>query len=129
MPDLADWPDWYVATQPVLASLGTVGAETPPDPDGVYSWLPFIRLEYLGGPDNGITTTGTLLVAVFAASRSAASQLAGRVRQRLINTPHIVAGAVIDDVETITGPTETPYGDKNKVRMYTATYLARMRRY
>jgi hypothetical protein len=130
MRDQADWPDTYVAVSGAIDDLGTVGAQTPADPDGNYDWLPFIRVTYAGGPDDGITTTPTVFVDVFADGRGAASTLAGKIRQRMLNGPHDIDGsALIDHAGTVAGPSEVPYGDTTKVRRYAATYQIQMRRY
>lgn len=131
MSDPQDWPDGYVAVSGALAGLGaTVGAEAPADAKGSYSWLPFIRVTILGGPDDRITSICTAIIDVFANKRGPASQLAGKVRQRMLHTPHLISNtALIDDVRTVVGPSEIPYGDVEKVRCYSATYRVEMRRY
>lgn len=127
--DLEGWPDPEVALIAVLGDLAPVSVAVPADPQGTYSWLPFITANRIGGSDDRVTDDAQMAVDVFAASKGAASKLAEQVRQRLLAAPHVTAEAVIDQVTTGTAPNETPYGDTTKVRRYSATYFCRMRRY
>lgn len=130
MTDLDDWPDTYVALSEALSDLAAIGPETPADPDGTYGWLPFIRVQRVGGSDDRITDSPVVAIGAFDATRQLAAPLAGRIRQRLLNTPLMVPGkALIDSATTATGPMEVPYGDVKRVRLFTATYQVQLRRY
>jgi hypothetical protein len=128
--DLADWPDPELL---VIAALSGVGAlartEVPADPYGTYSWLPLVRVQCFGGGDvDPATDLFRFTVDCFAATKTAARDIAGDVRQRLLNCPIVTDKGVLDRVTTSTRPNEVPYGDVTRVRRYTAAYSGQMRR-
>lgn len=130
MPDLPDWPDALIVARAVLLDLcPNIGPATPPDPQGTGSWMPFIRLGVIGGNDDTVTDVTTLQVDCFASSRGAASQLAGRVRQRITATPPPQAPGVgvIDFGATVSKPQNIPQAAAGTF-MFAATYFIHMRR-
>jgi hypothetical protein len=85
-----------------------------------------------GGVDDRITDRPFIGVDAFAGTRAAAIRLAGRIQQRVIAAPHVVAiddgpVAVIDTATTREGPHQVPYGD-SKVRRVAAVYSLALRR-
>lgn len=127
--DLADWPDPELLVESCLADLATVGTAVPPDPEGTYSWLPFLRVQCYGGNDiDPATDLVRVSVDAFAATKGAAAQLAGRVRQRLLNCPIVTDIGVLDRVTTSTRPNKVAYGDETRVIRYVAEYAGQMRR-
>lgn len=129
MTDLADWPDVEIVVRAVLLDLATVGTEVPADPEGTLSWLPFLRVTCYGGVDDTHTDTSRFDVDAFAATKGAAAQLAGAVRQRLLNGPHAVAGeGILDNVQTDAKPHRVPYTTTPPPYEYTAAYSGQMRR-
>lgn len=134
MTDLAAFPDVEVSLRAVLGDLvpdaDHIGVETPADPTGSLTWLPFIRVGVFGGSDNLITDTSRLDVETFAATRAEARDLAEAARQRMLNAgaPHVGAGFVLDHVVTDTRPHYVPYVDDPPPYRYTAAYTATARR-
>lgn len=131
--DLADWPDPEVLIKAVFADLPvdglTVDVAVPPDPDGTYFWLPFLRVQCFGGNELDMATDLFRFdVDAFGVTRRDASQLAGLARQRLLNCPIVTSAGQLDRVTTSSRPFEVPYGDVTRVRRYTAQYAARTRR-
>lgn len=127
--DLADWPDPEILVIAALADLAPAATEVPADPDGTYTWLPFLRVNCIGGGDVDIATDLFRFdVDAFAATKGAAAQLAGAARQRLLNFPISTTHGVLDRVTTSTRPNQVPYGDETRVIRYTAAYAGRTRR-
>lgn len=131
MSDLTEYPDIEAVTIAALADLcDNVATETPPDPDGTLMWLPFVKVQCLGGADDTVTDDSLLAVDVYASTKGAAAQLAGKVRQRLTGTPApAVAGkGVIDIARTVSKPHYVPYVSNPPPYRYAATYRPAMRR-
>lgn len=128
MTDLPDWPDVLVLARAILLDLcPNIAPQTPPDPQGTLSWLPFIRLTAIGGNDDTVTDVTNLQADCFAATQGAASQLAGKVRQRILSAPIVVPGVgAIDFGATLSKPQNIPQAPG--VFMYAATYLVHQRR-
>lgn len=130
MADLTDWPDILIVARAVLLDLcPNIAPETPPDPQGTLSWLPFVRLTVTGGSDDTVTDVTQLQADCFASSRGAASQLAGKVRQRITGTPPPAAPGVgvLDFGATVSKPQMIPQAPVG-LFMYAATYMVHMRR-
>lgn len=130
---MSGFPDVEDALATLLGSIAgnpdNTGSETPTDlqarlavPSAV-----FIRVNRVGGGDDGVTDYPTVDVDVFAARRSRAVTVAEEIRQFLTAGPHYTDGALLDRVRTQTGPVERPWGDP-KVRRWGATYTAESRR-
>lgn len=128
-PDLPDWPDPEILARACLLDLATAGTEVPADPAGTYSWLPYLRVECIGGKElDPATDVFRLSVDSFAATKADAARLAGLVRQRLLNCPIVTDAGILDHVTTSTRPAQVPYGDVTRVIRYTAAYSGQMRR-
>lgn len=119
----------------VIAALSTlevtglqVATKVPVDPNGTYSWLPFLRVSSRGGADDKHTDTSKVDVDAFAATKSAASELAEQARALLIYGPITTAAGVMDGAVTDTSPNQVPYGNEEQVIRYTAAYTVATRR-
>jgi hypothetical protein len=127
--DASDWPDPEILIRACVLDLASVGTEVPADPDGTYSWLPFVRVQCIGGRETDpATDTFRMSVDAFAASKADAAQLAGAIRQRLLNGPIVTDNGILDYATTSTRPMQVPYGDVTRVIRYTAAYSGQMRR-
>lgn len=130
MADLAEFPDVLIVARAILLDLcPNIAPETPPDPNGTLSWLPFVRLMVIGGSDDYTTDVTTLQVDCFSNSRSGASQLAGSVRQRITSKPPPAAAGIgaLDFGATTSKPRNIPQAVP-QLFMYAATYLIHQRR-
>lgn len=129
MPDRPDWPDVLILGRALLLDLcPNIASETPPDPQGTFSWLPFIRLTVIGGDDDTVTDVTTLQADCFAATRTAASQLAGKVRQRITASPppQVTGVGALDFGATLVKPRNIP--QTPGVFLFAATYMIHQRR-
>lgn len=126
MTDLAPFPDLESAVIELLAGLGTLDTETPAD---LASNVPFIRVNRLSGNDDFFNDLGHIDVDVFGVKgdRTALSDLARLVQQRLIRGPHVLSECVIDRVATDVSPKEVPWANE-AFRLFTATYSITARR-
>ena len=128
MADLPGFPAIEDVIIELVADLGAGGTAVGTD---LQTTLPFIRVHRLGGTDDRITDSARIVVDAFESTRPRSQQLAEAVRQRLLNFPHVVGGAVIDRVTTVAAPQEVPWGPPNAasgVRRFTATYTVSSRR-
>jgi hypothetical protein len=129
---LGPFPDIEQLVISLLSELDVedleVSTDTPPDPQGTYSWLPFIRIDCFGGGDDRVTDTSRVTVDAFAATKEASQQLAEQARQLLIAFPHQTEHGVLDHTVTNTKPNQVPYGDETKIVRYTAAYTVTARR-
>lgn len=131
MADLADWPDVLIVVRAALLDLcPNIAPETPADPAGSLSWLPFLRIECIGGSDDGLTDTSRLTIDAFASTRSAAQALAGSVRQRFVSPGILrVSGkGVIDLAATSAKPRPIAWTASPPPFRYSASYRVDMRR-
>lgn len=129
---LAPFPDVEALTIAVLLGLDVEGlgvaTRVPADPEGTYSWLPFLRVKSIGGSDNRITDRSAVDVDAFAATEVDALSLAEAARQRLISGPWRTDEGVLDRATTTVKPNQVPYGDEQFVVRYTAAYSISTRR-
>jgi hypothetical protein len=97
----------------VVTPTPRVGVATPADPSGTYSWLPFIRVQRVGGSGNLGVDQPRIVLDFFAADYASAYQLAASARLameqplRALSTPE---GAVIQS-QTDSAPSWVPYDD------------------
>jgi len=107
----------------VLTPAPRAGVATPADPSGTYSWVPFVRLQRIGGSGRFGLDTARVNVECFDRTYGGASSLANRVRvafeTRLIG--YVGAGGSVSDVVTSSAPTWVPYDDVN-VSRFLASY-------
>lgn len=132
MTDLAPFPNAEALVRSILLGLDvdglTVATETPADPAGTLSWLPFLRVVCFGGNDDRITDLSRVDVTAFASTNLAAAQLAEQARQRLITRPVKTDVGVLDRAVTDSKPQRIPYTDNPPPFAYTASYAVTARR-
>lgn len=96
-------------------------------PQPVLTQLPFVLVTRVSGGDNYVTDQATVDVDVFNTTRALASVTARIVHARMMALRHTsVNGVLIDNVETITGPSWLNYEDENLQR-YLMTYVIESR--
>jgi hypothetical protein len=128
------WPDIETVLQDLLAPFvggaDHVGSETP---DDLQDWLPFVRVNRIGGGDDGIhTDTAAVDVDVFGTRRTPTWALAEEIREFLLATPLVLAteagDVVVDRVTTDVAPFQPPGNPDENVRRFTSSYTASFRR-
>lgn|SRR5690606_22532593 len=95
------------------SAMGTTGAH--------------VRVIYLAGPDDKITSTGLVDIDVFAARRGVGYAVAEQVRG-IMNSARSLGGIVIDQSTTVSGPKQVPWDDNENIRRFLATYRVSTRR-
>jgi hypothetical protein len=129
---LGPFPDAEALTRAVLQTLTVEGLQVgnvlPPDLQGTYGWLPFLRVTCIGGADNHITDTSRVDVDAFASDKDGAGTLAEQARQVLTAGPCSTDEGVLDHSTTVVKPNQVPYGDETRVVRYTAAYSITARR-
>lgn len=130
MSDRAGFPDSERIVVNLLASLvsgcSNIGTATPAD---LQAMLPYIRVQRIGGDDDGFTDSALVAIDAFAATRDDARALAEAIRQRFITPgPKVVVGGSIDGAVTATAPNEIPWSDDQEIRRFTASYRITARR-
>lgn len=130
MADLAAFPDVVILLRAALLDLcPNIAPQTPPDPDASLSWLPMLTVEVIGGTDDRVTDTPSVVIDAFASTRADAYDLAEAVRQRFLSGPLAVAGkGVIDAAATTSRPQYVAYVDNPPPFRFTATYRVDQRR-
>jgi hypothetical protein len=121
-------PDLEELVCEYLSPLGNVSVELPPvgDPDNPISF-PFYLVLRLTGGDDMVTDYGTVSIQAFAGTRTAASDAARLMHNRMTNLtakiPITVGGQFVnvDYVETLESPHWEDYGD-NTIQRYCARY-------
>lgn len=109
----------------VTAADSSIGTNTPSD---LLSALPFIRVQRIGGEDDGYLDAALVAIDVFELTVSGAYTLAEQVRQRLISGPNTVAAGTIDKATTATAPNEVPWSDSQELHRFAAVYRVTARR-
>jgi hypothetical protein len=117
------WPDVEIELVDWLGAALDVRVLTEL-PAGLVEALPVVQVQRVGGDDDSFKLDRALVdVDVYAASRSDASALAGRVREALVM--HLrgasTASAVFGRVATVAGPAWRPYENLG-LRRSGATY-------
>lgn len=130
MADRAPFPDIEAALRDLFVDLvagcDNIGRQTPAN---LQAAMPYVRVQRIGGEDDGFTDSPLVAVDTFAADRSTSWALAEAIRQRLLTSgPKVVAGGSIDKGVTATGPNEIPWSDDQTVRRFTASYRVTVRR-
>ena len=108
----------------LAGGLTNIGIETP---GNLATRARYIRVHRFGGADDGLTDLSVVDIDVFAPNRTDAITTAEAVRDRLLDGPHHVDGAVLDQVTTSTAPREIPWSGGD-VRRWAATYRVSARR-
>jgi|SRR5690606_7669830 len=92
--------------------------------DELADTLPVVKVERIGGGDRVITfDVARVDVEVFAATRFDARDLSEQIRSNLryVLPGKTITGAVVGDVNTISGPNSAPWEDTS-IRRFVATY-------
>lgn len=111
----------YLAPTPGIAG---VSVELPQQ---VLTQLPFVLVTRVSGSDNYITDSATVDVDVFNSTRALAAVTARIIHARMMGLRHTaVNGVLVDNVETITGPSWLNYEDENLQR-YVMSYIVESR--
>lgn len=127
MTDRQPFPDIEVVLVELLLDLASGGAGTA-TPSNLQDTMPYLRVQRIGGEDNGWTDAPLVAIDAFAADRPTAQALAEAVRQRLLTGPHTVDAGTVDNATTATGPNEVPWSDDQTVRRFAASYRVTARR-
>lgn len=131
MTDRAAFPDTEAVLRDALvdlvASCDNIGSATPSDLQTAGT-MPYIRVQRIGGEDDGFTDSALVAIDAFAGDRTTSITLAEAIRQRLISGPNTVDGGTIDRATTATAPNEVPWSDDQTVRRFTASYRVSARR-
>lgn len=126
------YPNAENLARAILSGLDTaglrVGTEVPADPNGTYTWLPFLRVQCFGGSDDGVTDTSRIAVDAFAATKLAAAELAEDARQLITSGAFVTDAGAADRYTTTLKPNQVPYGNEKHVIRYTASYSGQARR-
>jgi hypothetical protein len=77
-----DIPDGVEMLLNWLEDMVEPGAIGPEKPNGAL--LPFIRVEYAGGPDDGLTNKGKYAIYVYGSDQAETAALAARVKRRIL---------------------------------------------
>lgn len=120
------WPDVELVVGTGLR--GTIaGRVVTVLPTKLESLLPVTRVTRGPGPDDGITDAPLVDVETFAATRGAMWELAEDTRQAMLALAgRAAAGALVDTVATVTGPTWVDY-ENPAVQRAVATYRLQLR--
>lgn len=92
METLPVFPDAELVVMDLLADLGTTVTATPETITG-----PMIRVQRVGGADDGITDRPRVEVVCYHSTRPLAQALAGLCRQRIAAAGGTLAGSVLID--------------------------------
>ncbi len=119
MTTYADVERMLVAYLPgALTPTARVGVATPADPNGTYSWLPFIRVQRVGGPRSQGIDRARLIFDYLGPDYATASALGAAV-SALFDGPifHLRSPeGIITSAQTDSGPSWVPYDDVNVTR-------------
>jgi hypothetical protein len=111
----------YLAPTPGVAG---VSVELPLQ---LLTQLPFVLVTRVSGADNYITDSATVDLDVFNTTRALAAVTARIIHGRMMRLRHTsVNGVLVDNVETITGPSWLNYQDEN-VQRYVMSYIVESR--
>ena len=102
----------------VLTPAPRVSVETPADPSGSGSWLPFIRVQRVGGPRAQGIDKARIVLEFFAADYGSSADLGATV-SALFDGPILqlkTADGVVIGAQTDSAPSWVPYDDVNVTR-------------
>ncbi len=106
-----------------LVGVGRTAVETP---DDLEDRMPFVRIMRVGGGRDRLNDQPTVDIDVFAATYTAAENLAEQIAEWLIGPPSGIRE--FDRVTCEVAPRELPWVDDNTVRRWGATYRTVTRR-
>ncbi|PKW15928.1 tail completion protein gp17 [Saccharopolyspora spinosa] len=109
---LPPFPDAETVVMALLEPLASTVTATP-----ATLVPPLIRVNRVGGSDDGITDHPRMEIACYGQDREQAWQLAEQCRQAILGSPRTVAhGVLIDNARTDNPPTQTPYAHTEDIR-------------
>lgn len=124
---LGAFPDAETVVMALLEPVAPTVTATPAKWDGE-----IIRVQRVGGSDDGITDYPRMEIACYGPDRVTAWRLAERCRQLILaSIRHVVdtaAGLLIDNARTDKPPTQIPYSTTEDVRRVMAYYRFAWRR-
>lgn len=128
MPTVTAWPDAEKTVMALLSSLARTVTSTPNPLQP-----PMIRVQRVGGSDDGLTDSPRVEVACYGTDRAQAWALAEQVRQRILASARTEvdtsAGPVlVDSARTDNPPTQVPYATTEDTRRVLAYYRFAWRR-
>jgi hypothetical protein len=120
-PDVADIICDVAEARDDVAAAGTV---VPAD---LQDQLVYVHVHCFGGTDDRITDYPRVDVHVFATTYVAARDVAQGLREQFMATPIVNDLGIIDRVDTVTRPFESPWADPD-IHRFTASYRMHARR-
>jgi hypothetical protein len=107
-----------------LAPAGTTSVELP---NTAQDEMPFIQVTRIGGIDDYITDVANVDLDCFGSTRKQAKDTARAVQALMLQLRHTrVNGVLVDQVETVLGPTWVNFQDEHLQR-YVMTYAVSSR--
>jgi hypothetical protein len=117
---------WADAEKVVMVLLAPIAPTVTSTPNPLVA--PVIRVQRVGGSDDGMTDYPRVEVAVYGSDRAQAWDLAEKARQTILASPRsVVNGQLIDNAKTDTPATQTPY-DNADIRRVVAQFRFAWRR-
>ena len=123
---MSDYPDLAEVVEAVLRTAGIAEHAGGAIPTNLRYRMPFCLVERRGGPDDGWTDRGVVLVDWLSSVPDVAKAKSEATRRFLTTTSPLDMWP-IDHAETLAGPQEIPYGDSAIVR-WTTTFEVHARR-
>lgn len=119
-------PQWFPALRNPTGRPADfrVGRKLPSD---IMDKLPVVRLNDIGGNDDGLTDHPQIDIDVFHTSFRTCHDLAKGIQARLLGYPHRAGSVVIDQVSTAMRPHDVPWEDDRLFRFY-SSYRISVRR-
>lgn len=120
-------PPFPDAESVVLALLEPVAPTVTATPADLVP--PLIRVQRVGGSDDGITDYPRMEIACYGKDRAQAWQLAEQCRQIVLGSVRTLAGgALIDNARTDNAPNQIPYVTTEDVRRVVSYFRLAVRR-
>lgn len=121
---LPPFPDAETVLLALLEPLAPTVTATPAD-----LVAPLIRVQRVGGSDDGITDYPRMEIACYGKDRAQAWQLAEQCRQLILGSVRTrVGGVLIDNARTDNPPTQVPYATTEDIRRVLGYYRLAWRR-
>lgn len=121
---LAPFPDAETVVMDLLAQVAPTVTATPAD-----LTPPVIRVNRVGGSDDGITDTPRMEIACYGVDRPQAWYLSEQCRQIILSAYGVMVGDVlIDSTRTDNPPTQVPYAATEDTRRVVSYYRLGWRR-
>ncbi|SFO82409.1 hypothetical protein SAMN05421810_10178 [Amycolatopsis arida] len=121
---LPPFPDAETVVMTLLEHLAPTVTATPAELSP-----PLIRVQRVGGSDDGITDHPRIEIACYGRDRAQAWQLAEHCRQQILGSVRTRAsGVLIDAARTDNPPTQVPYPTTEDIRRVLGYYRLSWRR-